>query len=169
MRCGLLLILFLPSHFDLFRGSGVARRSIRAASWISYLPRRQSGAFWRAVMNITFDGEGRLLVGDGTRCGVSKMRPATECSTGSRLSPPRLGPRGPQGLLVLGDRLYAVGDDGLQLFEGYRSGGPLQHKGRIGRNFRPAAITMRTRFFVATMHISTSWRAMARVFPGAHT
>ena len=46
-----------------------------------------------------------------------------------------LGGRGPQGLLVYGDSLYAVGGDGVQLYSGYESGGFLKHEGRLGARF----------------------------------
>lgn len=46
-----------------------------------------------------------------------------------------LGWRGPQGILVYGDRLFVVGGDGIQLYEGYSTDGPLRHVGRVGSKF----------------------------------
>jgi putative heme-binding domain-containing protein len=81
---------------------------------------------------MTTDGQGRLLVGDGTSVrrlvdldGDGVFDRFETIATG-------LGPRGPQGLLVYGDNLYAVGGDGLQLFTGYRSEANLVHAGRLG-------------------------------------
>ena len=81
---------------------------------------------------LTFDGEGRLLVGDGdaVRRLIDKNNDGVFDSY--EVIATGLGWRGPQGLLVYGDKLYAVGGDGIQLFEGYRSGKQLVHKGRIG-------------------------------------
>ena len=85
--------------------------------------------------DITFDGQGRLLVGDG-----KAVRRLTD-SNGDRVYDKQeviaegLGGRGPQGLLVYGDRLYAVGGDGIQLFSGYEGDGPLKHEGRLGQPF----------------------------------
>src|SRR6185503_957142 len=85
--------------------------------------------------DLAFDGQGRLLVGDGNAVrrlndvdGDGVFDSYDVIATG-------LGWRGPQGLLVYGDRLFAVGGDGIQLFEGYSSSGPLVHRGRIGAKF----------------------------------
>jgi len=56
-------------------------------------------------MTLPLVAKADCLLEMGPRCGVSRMRPATECSTGSMIIATGLGPRGPQGLLVLGDRL----------------------------------------------------------------
>ena len=135
MRFGLLLALFststsicsaapelLDDQFELPRGFHIYRAAGPDLSGGSY--------------DITFDGEGRLLVGDGTAVRRLKDTTGDGVYDGFEIIATGLGPRGPQGLLVSGDKLYAVGGDGLQVFEGYRSGGPLQHKGRIGRKFQ---------------------------------
>lgn len=85
--------------------------------------------------DLAFDGEGRLLVGDGA--AVRRLADTDGDGLFDRFEviAAGLGPRGPQGLLVWGDRLYAAGGDGLQLFEGYLSGGPLVHRGRLGGPF----------------------------------
>ena len=82
--------------------------------------------------DIAFDGDGRLLVGDGQN--VRRLSDSNQDGIydGHEVIAQGLGGRGPQGLLVLGDRLYAVGGDGIQLFTGYESGGPLVHRGRRG-------------------------------------
>ncbi|HKX63405.1 MAG TPA: HEAT repeat domain-containing protein [Verrucomicrobiae bacterium] len=84
--------------------------------------------------DLAFDGEGRLLVGDGT--AVRRLEDTDSDGVYDRFEviATGLGRRGPQGLLVWGDRLYAVGGDGLQLFEGYKSG-KLVHRGRLGAKF----------------------------------
>jgi len=88
-----------------------------------------------ASLDIAFDGAGRLLVGDGHNV----RRLADDDGDGvydrSEIIARGLGGRGPQGLLVYGDKLFAVGGDGVQLFEGYLAGGELVHRGRIGENF----------------------------------
>lgn len=81
---------------------------------------------------MTFDGEGRLLVGDGKAVRRLIDRDQDGVFDGHEVIATNLGGRGPQGLLVWGDRLYAVGGDGIQLFEGYRNGGSLTHRGRLG-------------------------------------
>ena len=82
--------------------------------------------------DLCFDAQGRLLVGDGNAVRRLKDKDDDGIYHGYEVIATGLGPRGPQGLLVWGDRLYAVGGDGLQLFEGYESGGPLVHRGRLG-------------------------------------
>jgi putative heme-binding domain-containing protein len=83
--------------------------------------------------DIVFDGQGRLLVGDGTQVRRLEDRNQDGVFDHAEVIAQGLGPRGPQGLLVVGDRLYAVGGDGLQLFTGYP--GPLKHAGRLGAPF----------------------------------
>src|SRR4051812_7947911 len=86
--------------------------------------------------DLCFDAQGRLLVGDGNAVRRLKDADGDGVFDGFEVIATGLGPRGPQGLLVDGDRLYAVGGDGVQLYEGYRSGATLQHKGRIGKKFQ---------------------------------
>lgn len=85
--------------------------------------------------DITFDGQGRLLVGDGK--AVRRLADDDGDGVYDRFEviAEGLGSRGPQGLLVYGDSLYAVGGDGLQRFSGYTNGGTLRHAGRLGRRF----------------------------------
>jgi len=84
---------------------------------------------------LTFDGEGRLLVGDGNAVRRLGDKDGDGVFDSFEVIATGLGWRGPQGLLVHGDRLFAVGGDGIQVFEGYRSGKELVHKGRIGNKF----------------------------------
>src|SRR3954470_5132455 len=112
----------LDNQFELARGFHI----YKAAE-----PELTGGSY-----DITFDGEGRLLVGDGNAVRRLQEKDGDAVYDGFEIIATGLGPRGPQGLLVWGDRLYAVGGDGIQLFEGYRSGGALQHKGRIGNKFQ---------------------------------
>ncbi|MBI2927813.1 MAG: hypothetical protein HYY24_19145 [Verrucomicrobia bacterium] len=110
----------LTSAFDLPPGFHIYRAATAELSGGSY--------------DLCFDGEGRLLVGDGTAVRRLIDRDNDGIYDGYEVIATGLGPRGPQGLLVWGDRLYAVGGDGLQLFEGYRSGA-LVHRGRLGAKF----------------------------------
>ncbi|HZO83724.1 MAG TPA: HEAT repeat domain-containing protein, partial [Verrucomicrobiae bacterium] len=82
--------------------------------------------------DLCFDVQGRLLVGDGNAVRRLQDKDNDGAYDGFDVIATGLGPRGPQGLLVWGDRLYAVGADGLQLFEGYESTEPLVHRGRLG-------------------------------------
>ena len=81
---------------------------------------------------LTFDGQGRLLVGDGN--AVRRLVDTNDDGIFDKFEmiASGLGPRGPQGLLVYQDELFAVGGDGLQRFSGYQAGGPLRHRGRLG-------------------------------------
>jgi putative heme-binding domain-containing protein len=81
---------------------------------------------------LTFDGEGRLLVGDGNAVRRLIDKDNDGVFDSYEVIATGMGWRGPQGLLVYEDKLYAVGGDGIQVFEGYRSGKELIHKGRIG-------------------------------------
>ncbi len=114
--------VFLEQQFELPDGF----RIYRAAG-----PELSGGSY-----AMTFDGEGRLLVGDGT--AVRRLVDDNGDGVFDRFEviATGLGVRGPQGLLVYGDRLYAVGGDGIQLFEGYGSAGVPIHKGRIGERFK---------------------------------
>ncbi|MEM7232219.1 MAG: HEAT repeat domain-containing protein [Planctomycetota bacterium] len=102
-----------------------------------------------ASLDITFDGEGRLLVGDGKNVRRLIDTDGDAVIDRSEVIAEGLGPRGPQGLLVYSDRLFAVGADGLQVFEGYRKptlpgkqvappkrGQKLGARKRIGAPFR---------------------------------
>ena len=82
---------------------------------------------------LCFDGEGKLLVGTGetihrlsdtNQDGV--FDDAATIVTG-------LGPRGPQGILVHDEHLYAVGGDGVQHYTGYPDN--IVHQGRLGEPF----------------------------------
>jgi hypothetical protein len=83
--------------------------------------------------DIAFDGQGRLLVGDGNAVRRLEDRDGDGVYDGYEIIATGLGWRGPQGLLVYGDRLYAVGGDGIQVFDGYLSQGGLTHRGRLGQ------------------------------------
>lgn len=102
----------LPSGFHIYRAAG---------------PELSGGSY-----DLCFDEQGRLLVGDGNAVRRLKDKDKDGVFDGFEVIATGLGPRGPQGLLVYGDRLYAVGGDGLQLFEGYQTDGPLVHRGRLG-------------------------------------
>jgi putative heme-binding domain-containing protein len=114
--------VWLEDRFELPEGFHIYRAATAALSGGSYA--------------LAFDGEGRLLVGDGT--AVRRLSDDDHDGVYDRFEviATGLGPRGPQGLLVLDDTLYAIGGDGLQRFTGYRSGGPLQHPGRLGPTLR---------------------------------
>ncbi len=87
--------------------------------------------------DLTFDGQGRLLVGDGKAVRRLKDNDSDGVFDSQEIIAEGLGPRGPQGLLVYGDHLYAVGGDGIQLFSGYESfsTGRLKHERRLGQPF----------------------------------
>src|SRR5205823_9577406 len=80
---------------------------------------------------LTFDGEGRLLVGDGNAVRRLIDKDGDGVFDSFEIIATGLGWRGPQGLLVHDDTLYAVGGDGIQVFDGYKSEKPLVHTGRI--------------------------------------
>ncbi len=86
--------------------------------------------------SLTFDGEGRLLVGDGNAVRRLGDKDGDGEFDSFEVIAQGLGSRGPQGLLVCDERLYAVGGDGVQLFDGYGSAAPLIHRGRLGQPFR---------------------------------
>lgn len=123
LACGLQAApIYLDAQFELPEGFRIYRAATAELSGGSY--------------DLAFDGQGRLLVGDGN--AVRRLNDA-ECDgvfDSFEVIATGLGWRGPQGLLVYGDRFYAVGGDGIQLFEGYRSSAGLVHNGRIGQPFR---------------------------------
>ena len=84
---------------------------------------------------MTFDGHGRLLVGDGQNTRRLVDSDGDQVYDTYEIIAEGLGGRGPQGLLVSGDYLYAVGGGGVQLFSGYAAGGKLAHEGRLGESF----------------------------------
>jgi putative heme-binding domain-containing protein len=114
--------VFLDEQFELPEGFRIYRAATAELSGGSY--------------DLAFDGQGRLLVGDGN--AVRRLNDADKDGVfdSFEVIATGLGWRGPQGLLVYGDRLYAVGGDGIQVFEGYTSASGLVHKGRIGEPFR---------------------------------
>jgi putative heme-binding domain-containing protein len=131
-RAGLLLLLcgalsatgapaLLDDQFDLPAGFHI----YRAAG-----PELSGGSY-----DLCFDGQGRLLVGDGNAVRRLADKDGDGVFDSYEVIATGLGWRGPQGLLVYGTRLYAVGGDGIQLFEGYSESGGLVHKGRIGAKF----------------------------------
>src|SRR5688572_14183473 len=113
---------FLDAQFDLPDGFHIYRAATSELSGGSY--------------DLAFDGQGRLLVGDGNAIRRLKDADNDGVFDSFEVIATGLGWRGPQGLLVYGDRLYAVGGDGIQLYEGYGSASGLVHKGRIGQPFR---------------------------------
>ena len=114
--------VFLESQFELPQGFRIYRAATSDLSGGSY--------------DLAFDGHGRLLVGDGNAIRRLKDADNDGVFDSFEVIASGLGWRGPQGLLVYGDRLYAVGGDGIQLYEGYGSASGLVHKGRIGQPFR---------------------------------
>lgn len=126
MRFALALVLmasttaapvFLDDQFEMPAGFRIYRAAERELTGGSYA--------------LTFDGSARLLVGDGTAVRRLKDENKDGVFEGYEVIATGLGWRGPQGILVYGDRLFAVGGDGIQLYEGYTSG-QLRHVGRVG-------------------------------------
>ena len=119
--------VLLDDQFDLPPGFHI----YRAAA-----PKLTGGSY-----DLTLDADGRLLVGDGQR--VRRLDDTDGDGVFDRYQTiaEGLGGRGPQGLLVLDDHLYAVGGDGVQLFSGYRTSASLKpderlkHEGRLGAPF----------------------------------
>ncbi|MDP6232474.1 MAG: hypothetical protein QF913_09940, partial [Nitrospinaceae bacterium] len=66
--------------------------------------------------DIVFDGQGRILVGDTTSVRRLEDKDGDGLYESYKVIATGLGGRGPQGLLVYGDNLYAVGGDGVQLY-----------------------------------------------------
>lgn len=110
--------VFLEDQFELPAGFRIYKAATAQESGQSYA--------------LTFDGQGRLLVGEGTTLRRLKDENGDGVYDSYETLATGLGGRGPQGILVYGDRLYAVGGDGIQLYEGYNGPGPLRHLGRIG-------------------------------------
>ena len=112
-------------------GSSTASSTSLRASTSTRSPTGHSPGSYDLVL----DGEGRLLVGDGNavrRLEDSDGDQVYDKSTGIAKG---LGGRGPQGLVVYGDHLYAVGGDGVQLYSGYKAGGTLKRERRLGERF----------------------------------
>ena len=99
---------FLDDQFEIPPGFHIYRAADRELTGGSY--------------DITFDATGRLLIGDGTRIRRLEDRDGDGVFEHSEVLADGLGPRGPQGLIVLGDRVFAVGGDGIQVFDGYQTG-----------------------------------------------
>ena len=112
---------FLDSRFEIPDGFHIYRAATPELSGGSY--------------DLCFDGQGRLLVGDGNAVRRLADKDDDGIFDSYEVIATGLGWRGPQGLLVYGSRLYAVGGDGIQLFEGYGGSAPLVHKGRVGASF----------------------------------
>ena len=83
--------------------------------------------------DLVLDGEGRLLVGDGNAVRRLEDTDGDQVYDKSEVIATGLGGRGPQGLVVYGDHLYAVGGDGVQLYSGYQAGGKLKRERRLGK------------------------------------
>ncbi|MEE2614523.1 MAG: HEAT repeat domain-containing protein [Verrucomicrobiota bacterium] len=87
--------------------------------------------------DLTFDGEGQLLVAEGNslRRIIDTDNNGIYDSQETIATGPPLRGRGPQGLLVIGDNLYTVSGDGVQLFSGYNSESGIKHERRLGAPF----------------------------------
>ena len=105
----------LPPGFHIYK---VADRSLTGGSY-----------------DLVLDGEGRLLVGDGNAVRRLEDTDGDQVYDTTRVIATGLGGRGPQGLVVYGDHLYAVGGDGVQLYSGYKAGGTLKRERRLGERF----------------------------------
>ncbi len=82
---------------------------------------------------LCFDGDGKLLVGTGET--IHRLSDTTQDGIFDHASTivSGLGPRGPQGILVHDDHLFAVGGDGVQHYSGYPDN--IVHQGRVGEPF----------------------------------
>ena len=87
--------------------------------------------------DLTFDGKGQLLVAEGNslRRIIDTDNDGVYDTQETIASGAPLRGRGPQGLLVLGDNLYTVSGDGVQLFSGYNSESKIRHEKRLGAPF----------------------------------
>src|SRR5436190_16111244 len=101
--------VFLDDQFEMPDGFRIYRAAERELSGGSYALR--------------FDGQGRLLVGDGTALRRLVDKDNDGVFDGYEVIATNLGWRGPQGILVYGDRLFAVGGDGIQMYDNYSSTG----------------------------------------------
>ncbi len=113
--------VLLDDRFELPPGFHIYRVATRELSGGSYA--------------MAIDGQGRLLVGDGTAIRRLTDSDGDHVYDKAEAIADGLGGRGPQGILIRGDLVYAVGGDGLQLYSGYKAGGPLKHEGRLGHSF----------------------------------
>lgn len=109
--------VFLDDQFEIPPGFRIYRAAERDLTGGSYALR--------------FDGQGRLLVGDGTALRRLADKDGDGVFDSYEVIATGLGWRGPQGILVYGDRLFVVGGDGIQLYEGYATDN-LRHVGRVG-------------------------------------
>ena len=82
---------------------------------------------------LCFDGTGQLLVGTGKT--IHRLTDSNQDGLydEAEVIAQGLGSRGPQGILVHDEHLYAVGGDGVQHFTGYPDN--LIHQGRLGEPF----------------------------------
>ncbi|MEE3055303.1 MAG: HEAT repeat domain-containing protein [Planctomycetota bacterium] len=111
----------LDSQFNLPPGFHIYKAADRSLTGGSY--------------DLVLDGEGRLLVGDGNAVRRLEDTDGDQVYDTSKVIATGLGGRGPQGLVVYGDHLYAVGGDGVQLYSGYKAGGSLKRERRLGKRF----------------------------------
>ena len=111
----------LDDQFSLFRGCHIYKVAE---------PNLTGGSY-----DLVFDGQGRLLIGDGQNLRRLADTDGDQVYDQSEVIAEGLGGRGPQGLVVYGDKVYAVGGDGVQLFSGYLAGGKLKHERRLGEPF----------------------------------
>ncbi|MEE3054486.1 MAG: HEAT repeat domain-containing protein [Planctomycetota bacterium] len=111
----------LDSQFNLPPGFHIYKAADRSLTGGSY--------------DLVLDGEGRLLVGDGNAVRRIEDTDGDQVYDTTKVIATGLGGRGPQGLVVYGDHLYAVGGDGVQLYSGYKAGGALKRERRLGERF----------------------------------
>ena len=103
--------IYVDTQFELPSGFHIYKLAENSATGGSY--------------DIVFDGQGRILVGDTTSVRRLEDKDQDGLYESHKVIATGLGGRGPQGLLVYGDNLYAVGGDGVQLYSGYESGDAL--------------------------------------------